>query len=186
MTQSINKIREWFIAFRLTLDPSTIRYLSGKSTQRGFLLHSMSPWYYRRERLWKEGSLYWVYVFKVASPMGDFHRPLPGWVLFSPSSRIQDHKEHYELMYLKLEQWMTSAEAKVFPKLIRTIESLTSEPLMIPLPDSLTDGQPFYLTSVTFYTDHFDYPENGYFLAVAHLQHTKEMMLLPKKFYQQI
>jgi len=185
-TYSLSKAREWFVSFRLSMEPSTLKYLAGKNTLRGFLLHAMSPWYYRRERLWKEGALFWIYAFKVASPMGDFKRPQPGWALFSPAQSIQEHPNQYEIMHGRLQQWITSSEAKKFPKFVTTMNSLTSEPLMVPLPESLSEGIPWYLTSVTFYPDQFEYPENGYLFAVAHLQLTQEAMLLPKQYYQQI
>jgi hypothetical protein len=183
---TLSKARAWFLSFRLSMEPSTLKYVTGKNTLRGFLLHAMSPWYYRRERLWKEGTLFWIYAFKVASPMGDFKRPQPGWALFSPAQSIQDHPQTYETMHNRLQQWLTSSEAQSFPKLVNTMNSLTSEPLMVPLPDSVSEGLPWYLTSVTFYPDHFDYPQNGLLFAVGQLQLTQEVMLLPKQFYEHI
>ncbi len=183
---SISRSRAWFQSLKLTLERNELKFLTGKSTLRGFLLHSFSPFYYRRERLWKEGTLFWIYVFKVAAPDGSFTRPLPGWALFSPTQTIQENPHLYTEFNTRLLQWMETPESKNHPKLVETLQSMTSEPLMIPLPETITQGAVVYLSSVTFYPDQFQYPHHGFMLGVAHLNLTKEVMLLPNKYYQQI
>lgn len=182
----LDQARQWFQTFKLNLEAEELKFLTGKSTIRGFLLHAMSPYYYRRERLWKEGELFWLYVFKTAVPQGSFLRPLPGWALFSPTMAIQNNPNAYEHWNLRLNEWLASTEAKKHQKLSETVSSMSSEPLMVPLPESLTRGELMYLTSVTFYPDHFDYPELGLKLGVVQMHVTKEIMLLPKKYIQQI
>lgn len=182
---SIDAFRASFDLERMNFSKSDFDFLSGKNTVRGKLLGFLTPEYYRREQLWKTGTIFIAYVYKIFTNNLDTDRPLIGWLLYSPLDKLNQNPSLYIKIYEKLESFLKKTRVAKFQKLKRTFENPLSEPRFVELPEEVTGGDLVFLSSVYFYPDHFFDYRLGFHFVVAQPAITKELMLVPEKFYPQ-
>jgi len=181
----LKTLNEKYQTVAFTFEKKDYLFLEGKDTARGRMLGFLTADYWKREQLWKTGTIVWGYVFKmILTPSNDPSRAYSSWVLFSPSKQFVETPELYfeilgRLNFLETEKPKNSKIRKLKTAMYEDL----SEPEYLEIPEPYANGNLVYLSTVYVRPQHVFDLHLGYIPLMISPLVTKEVMYLPEKYW---
>lgn len=181
----LKTMNEKYRVAAFTFEKRDYQFLEGKDTPRGRMLGFMTSEYWKREQLWKTGTIVWGYVFKIIlASNNEVHRVYPSWVLFSPSEQFTITPELYLEILGKLN---TLENEKPKAKNIRQLKTALfdnlSEPQYFEIPEPYACGKIVFLSMIYVRPNHVYDLHLGYVPLMISPMVSKEVMYLPEKYW---
>lgn len=169
-----------------TLNSEEKKHLLDKDTPRGRMFGFLTMSYYKRLKLFEEGTFTYAYCFKTWNNSYGSDRPYPVWFIFSPESYFNKNRNELEKIAAKLGKFVKDFDCKKdkkHKKLFTMLNEYLSEPNYIELPFEFTDNHLIYL-HVTYLrplqNPHFNL---GYNVVVFSKGISKEVLFVPEMFW---
>lgn len=173
-----------FALQQMQFDHQAIKYLTRKETLKERLHGFLTRGYYQREKLAREGMLFWAYTFKTFLPRATSDEPYFSWAIFSPELAFEEEPKLLEAVSQKLQQF---AEAKPRNlkerKLYNAVNVEVAEPKYVLLPSSISDGHIIYLQYIEVFPDQIMNFKLGFNLIIALPSKSKDVMYLPRRYW---
>lgn len=167
------------------LSKKDLSFISFKDSFRHGMRGFLTPEYYKREKLIKEGELAFGYVFKCWSDESSFSVDYPTWVLFSPSLKVSKNP----VLLAKISENLLVFAKENKDKKHRKLTSLINEPLSecayYELPKELTQGELIYLSITYVHLNQFIDFQMGINPIIISKGISKEILYLPDKYWTQ-
>lgn len=143
----LENLRERFAESRQSFKKEDVAYIGGKDTFNGKMLGFLTAEYYRRERLIREGSLIYGYVFRTWTNEVTFTKPFPTWILFSPSKEFVSKPGLYiEILKALQAIQLPKRGLPELRKLHKMLNAELSEPKYYLIPEPYAKGHLVYLS----------------------------------------
>lgn len=180
----LEKLRKKFAESSLSFKKEDVAFIAGKDNFNGKLLGFLTVEYYRRERLIREGSLVYGYVFRTWTNEVTFTKPFPTWILFSPSKEFVSKPGLYiEILKALQAIQLPKRGSPELRKLHTMLNAELSEPKYFLIPEPYAQGHLVYL-SMAYLRPHHNYNLrlgiNPFIIAPAI---SKEILFLPTTYW---
>lgn len=158
-----------------------IRRENLKDRLHGFLKRD----YYQREKLVREGLLFFAYTFKKYLPRASEDEYFFTWALFSPELIFEEQPELLQDIAEKLlkEFQNKKPHGREERNIYNALNEKVSEPKYLILPFEVTDGHLVYLQFIEGFPEQVLDFKLGYNLIIALPNKTKEVFYLPKRYW---
>lgn len=179
-----HRLNERWEETRAALSKEDIAYLANKDTLRGKMLGFLTWNYYKRSRLLSSSNLFFAYVFQNYSNSLSSESDYPTWLLFSPSSAINENPTILKNICAKLQ--LIKNEKPVAQDLKETQKLLVeylSDVSYFELPSSVSEGSLVFLSIIDVHPRLNPNFRMGLNLILASPSVSKEVLYLPERFF---
>lgn len=164
---------------------SDFSYVTGKDSARGRMLGMFTIEYWKREDLWKTGTIVWGYAYR--NLMTDLHNPeraYSSWVLFSPSREFAENPQLYTEVLARLTALeKEKARNRKLHELKLALFAELSEPKFLEIPEPYAGGHLVYCSMVYVRYEHIYDFRLGFLPVIISPSVSKEVMYLPERYW---
>ncbi|MGI6713819.1 MAG: hypothetical protein ACOX3K_02015 [Bacilli bacterium] len=181
----LRESREHFTKVRNSFVQSDINFLLRRENFKDRLHGFLKRDYYQREKLFREGLIFFAYTFKKYLPRASEDEYFFTWALFS-SELIFEKEPH---LLGEITERLLSEYSNKKPKgreerqIYNALHEKISEPRYLLLPFELTEGHMVYLQFIEGFPDQVMNFQLGYNLIIALPGKSKEVFYLPKRYW---
>jgi len=175
--------RKSFLEKQPLFTKEDLKFISGKDTFKGKLTGFLNKNYYQREKLIRNGELFYGYVFSFWRQSTNWDSPAIFYILFSPERKIMENPFIFKKIHENLQVFL---ENKPQNKKERYLWNLLKNPLadapFEEIPFSLTDGHVAYFSKLIKKQNFAISFHLGLNLIIANPTISKQILFLPEKY----
>lgn len=181
----IEEVRKNFSSKQGAFTKDEMAYNTNKDTFRGRITGFMTSSYYKREKLYNQGVVYYALAFKDYREHAEKDKKLvPVWVLLSPSSKIDEDPMLLQKVKDNLDKLYEDSELrKKYKKLFTMISENHAEPMYFEIPEEFSPDFECYLCITFVHEERFPLFHLGLNLVLANKLITKEVDYLPMTYW---
>lgn len=165
------------------LTKEDVKYISGKDSFKGKVTGFLTRRYYQKEKLIRNGELFYGYVFSTWNLSTDWDSPMIFYILFSPERKIMENPQIYKEIHKNLQVFLENKpKSKNEKRLWNLLKTPMADAPFEEILFSLTDGHVIYFCkliqkqnfAISFYL--------GLNLFIANPTISKQILFLPERY----
>lgn len=183
--EMIEEIRKNFSSKQGAFTKEEMRYNTNKDTFRGCITGFMTSSYYKREKLYNQGFIYYALSFKEYREHTEKDkRIVPVWVLLSPTPKIDEDPMLLQEVKDNLDKLYDDKNLrKKYSRLFTMISENQAEPMYFEVPEEFSPDFECYLCLTQVHEDRFPLFHLGINLVIANKLVSKEVDYLPSTYW---
>ena len=183
--QIITEVREKFRLKQGSFTKDEMKYNANKDTFKGKITGFLTLEYYQREKLFNTGNIFYALSYKEYHEHAEKDKKMfPVWVLFSPSTKIDENPHLLEKVKDNLDQLLLDKElAKKYHHLLMMYSDNLAEPKYYKVPDEFSPDFDCYICLTNLIQSRFPVFHLGINLVIANKKVSNEFHYLPYVYW---
>ena len=183
--QIITEVREKFRLKQGSFTKDEMKYNANKDTFKGKITGFLTLEYYQREKLLNTGNIFYALSYKEYHEHAEKDKKMfPVWVLFSPSTKIDENPHLLEKVKDNLDQLLLDKElAKKYHHLLTMYSDNLAEPKYYKVPDEFSPDFDCDICLTNLIQSRFPVFHLGINLVIANKKVSNEIHYLPYVYW---